>query len=196
LAEKNKYKSIEKISTGIFKEKGSKFLAFAHPVSSLDEIKELVKHYKKEYFDARHHCFAYIINPKNEQTRAYDDGEPNNSAGIPILGQLKSADLCNVFVLIVRYFGGTKLGVSGLVNAYKLAAYDAIANAKIIELEIKEELQVSVNYEQLETVMKAIKKHKIQILKQESTEKVSLDLSIPLADFAVFKNEIQNLIIK
>src|SRR5689334_14470624 len=104
---------------GIYKEKGSKFLGFAYPVSSESEIKERIASLKSEYFDARHHCFAWILGPEKKQFRAFDDGEPNHSAGDPILGQIRSRNLTNVLVVVVRYFGGTKLGVGGLIAAYR-----------------------------------------------------------------------------
>src|SRR5690242_5641679 len=120
------YQTIEKSSDSIYKEKGSRFLAFARPVSSESDVKKVLESLRKEYFDARHHCFAWILGPEKKLFRAFDDGEPNHSAGDPILGQIRSRNLTNVLVVVVRYFGGTKLGVGGLISAYKTAASDAL----------------------------------------------------------------------
>ncbi len=125
------YKTIEEASTGIYKEKGSKFLAFAYPVATEYEVKDILDGLKKEYYDARHHCYAYVLGADKDKFRANDDGEPSSTGGKPILGQILSNDLTNIFIVVVRYFGGTKLGVSGLINAYRSAASDAINNAKI-----------------------------------------------------------------
>ena len=127
------YKSISALSTGIFKDNGSKFLAFAYPVSSEEEIKPIIQQLKKEYFDARHHCYAYRIGHTGAIWRMNDDGEPSSTAGRPIYGQILSAQLSDILVVVVRYFGGIKLGVPGLIRAYKTSTADAIANATIIE---------------------------------------------------------------
>lgn len=128
----DEYLTISKPSEGLFKDRGSKFLAFAYPVSSEDEIKEIQEHLRSEYHDARHHCYAYMLGKDKNVFRANDDGEPSSTAGKPILGQIKSYDLTNILIVVIRYFGGTKLGVSGLINAYKTAAEEALKNAKII----------------------------------------------------------------
>ena len=160
------YKTIASISEGVYKEKGSKFFAYAHPVSSREEAKELNKFYRKKYYDARHHCFAYQINPQNLVTRAADDGEPSNSAGAPILGQIHSFELCNVMIMVVRYFGGTKLGVPGLINAYRSAAKDALNQASIIEKKIEATLTFKFEYPEMDKVMQVIKKYNLNILHQ------------------------------
>ena len=126
------YRTIEGTSTGIYREKGSKFIAIARPVCTEDEIKSIVEDLRKEYYDARHHCYAYILGAKGEKWRVNDDGEPSGTAGKPIHGQLLSFNVTNVLVVVVRYFGGTKLGVSGLINAYKSATQDALQNATVI----------------------------------------------------------------
>lgn len=125
-----KFKTVKK-SEGLYKEKGSKFIAVAYPVKSEDEFKEAYADVKNEYHNARHHCYAYRVNPEEEEVRSNDDGEPSGTAGKPILNQLYSFELYNICVIVVRYFGGTKLGVSGLINAYKQATIDAINNANI-----------------------------------------------------------------
>ena len=127
----NEFYSIDNRPEGFYKEKGSKFIAKAFSVSSEDEVKSCLEELRKEYYDARHHCYAYIIGLKEQHVRANDDGEPNHSAGDPILGQIRSKNLTNTLVVVIRYFGGTKLGVGGLIHAYKTAAEDALSNAKI-----------------------------------------------------------------
>ena len=126
------FHTIKDSAEGLYKEKGSKFLAFAFPVTTEDEIKDCQEKIRKKYFDARHHCYAWILGADKSQLRANDDGEPNHSAGDPILGQIRSRDLTDVLVVVVRYFGGTKLGVSGLIQAYRAAAEDALNNTTII----------------------------------------------------------------
>src|SRR5690606_7725476 len=120
------YRTIAQPAEGLYKEKGSKFIALAYPVYTEEEIKDRLAELRKKYYDARHHCYAYMLGADKSRYRANDDGEPNHSAGDPILGQIRSADLSNVLVVVVRYFGGTKLGVSGLITAYKTATADAL----------------------------------------------------------------------
>ena len=133
------YLTLQNPATGIYKEKGSKFLAFAYPVASETDIKQRVGHLKKEYFDARHHCFAWRLGIGKDHVRAFDDGEPSHSAGDPILGQIRSRGITNVLIVVVRYFGGVKLGVGGLAEAYRAAAENALSNGSIVEVEILEE---------------------------------------------------------
>lgn len=144
----NAFKTIEHPSSGEYKEKGSKFLAYAYPVSSEDEIVEKLSTLKKQYYDARHHCYAYIIGLKSQQYRANDDGEPNHSAGDPILGQIRSYGLTNTLVVVVRYYGGTKLGVGGLISAYKIATEEALANAKILDIASETSFRLTFSYEE------------------------------------------------
>lgn len=151
------YKSIAKQSKGVYKELGSKFLSFAYPVSSEEEIKTIISEIKKEYFDARHHCYAYRLGSAGELWRANDDGEPSFSAGRPILGQLLSNELSDVLIVVVRYFGGTKLGVSGLIRAYKSAASDAISNSEIVKKTEAARVEIRFSYPNMEPVMKLIK---------------------------------------
>lgn len=144
-------------SEGLYKEKGSKFLAFAYPVTGEEEIKAHVERIKKEYFDARHHCYAYCLGPKKETFRQNDDGEPSGTAGKPIHGQLLSKDITDCLIVVVRYFGGIKLGVSGLINAYKTAARDAIDNAQIVEKTVDDEYRVKFEYTLMNDVMRILK---------------------------------------
>ncbi|MBN1185977.1 MAG: YigZ family protein [Bacteroidales bacterium] len=148
------YKSIQAPSTGVFKDRGSKFLAFAYPVSTEDEIKELVDALKKQYHDARHHCYAYRLGSNN--FRANDDGEPSNSAGKPILNQIDANNLSNILVVVVRYFGGTLLGVGGLINAYKNASADALSQATFIKKTIDEIYQIEYPYESTNEIMRIV----------------------------------------
>ncbi|MFA6704639.1 MAG: YigZ family protein, partial [Bacteroidales bacterium] len=151
------YLTIEEKSQGIYKEKGSKFIALAFPVSNEDNVKEIIKSIKKEYFDARHHCYAYIIGHDKSVFRMNDDGEPSSTGGKPIYGQLLSNNLTNILIVVVRYFGGIKLGVSGLINAYKKAALDSINNAKIIQKTLNEVYSISFEYTLMNRVMKVLK---------------------------------------
>jgi len=163
------YKCIKGLSKGEYKEKSSKFLSFAHPARSENEIKLLLSTYKKEYFDARHICYAYILGTENEVLKSSDAGEPNGTAGLPILNQLRSFEVKNVLLVVVRYFGGTKLGASGLVHAYKTAAHEALRQAELVLLPITFELSFSFPYLKMNEVMKWAKDHGATILSQEFT---------------------------
>lgn len=151
------YLTITAPSEGLYKEKGSKFLAFAYPVRTETEVKEHLERIKKEYFDARHHCYAYILGPHKDAFRINDDGEPSGTAGKPIHGQLLSTNLTDVCVIVVRYFGGIKLGVSGLINAYKTAARDALDNATVIEKTIDIGYHLHFEYPLMNDVMRILK---------------------------------------
>lgn len=152
---------------GLFKERNSKFYYFAFPVKSEDEIKEHLAKLRKTYFDARHHCFAWVLGKEGDHFRAFDDGEPNHSAGDPILGQIRSKGLTNILIVVVRYFGGTKLGISGLIQAYKTAAALAIEESEIIEQQVKAEVKIQFPYASMNEVMKMVKTYDLQILSQE-----------------------------
>jgi len=168
------YFTIQAPSEGQYKEKGSKFLAFAYPVSDESEVKERLESLRKQYFDARHHCYAYVLGNNSDKYRSYDDGEPNHSAGDPILGQLRSKGLTNTLVIVVRYFGGTKLGVGGLIDAYKTASLAALNNAVIAEIEIKNHIQFTFPYDKTNEVMWLVREFKIEIKKQHFTEQCHL----------------------
>jgi uncharacterized YigZ family protein len=155
------YKTIEKQAEGVFKEKGSKFLSFAFPVNSEEEIREIIQNLKKEHHSARHHCYAWRMGVEKKTFRANDDGEPSSTGGKPILGQIQSYDLTNILIVVVRYFGGTLLGVSGLINAYRSAAQDAINQSKIIDLIVEATIKVEFDYEITNEVMKIIKEEKL-----------------------------------
>lgn len=161
------YKTIKGSSKGYYKEKGSKFIALAYPIENEEQFKEVYLSVKKEYHDARHHCFAYRIYPENESVRSSDDGEPSGTAGKPILNQLYSSELFNLIVIVVRYFGGTKLGVSGLINAYKLATQDAITNADIKLIHISRNLRLEFKYPLMNDIMRIVKQEDLTIVDQD-----------------------------
>ena len=155
------YKTIWKTSEGLFKDKGSKFISYAFPVESEDEIRNIVLTIKKEHHSARHHCYAWRLGHEKLVFRANDDGEPSSTAGKPILGQIQSYDLTNILIVVVRYFGGTLLGVSGLINAYRNAAQDAILQAEIIEKLVEKQILIEFDYGVMNEVMKIFKDEKL-----------------------------------
>ena len=161
------YLTLKGESKGLFKDKGSKFLAFAYPIKNEGDIKEKLEELRKRFYDARHHCYAYILGKDQKLFRANDDGEPNHSAGDPILGQIRSKGLTDVLIVVVRYFGGTKLGVSGLIHAYKTAAAEAIANNEIITAILHEKVKIEFEYLSMNEVMKLIKDYELQIIGQQ-----------------------------
>lgn len=160
------YKTIEAPAEGIYKEKGSKFIAKAYPVKTEEQIKSIIEQLKGEYYDARHHCYAYILGAKGKKWRANDDGEPSGTAGKPIHGQLLSFNLTNTLVVVIRYFGGTKLGVPGLINAYKTAAHDALSNAKIITRTVDAIYKVTFDYATMNEVMRLAKDLNLHLIDQ------------------------------
>lgn len=184
------YRTIEALAQGLYKEKGSKFLAYAYPIRTEDEVKEYVQKLKKEYFDARHHCYAYRLGGKGEQLRANDDGEPSGTAGKPILGQLLSHELTNVLVVVIRYFGGIKLGTSGLIYAYKAATADAIANAKIVERTIDTHLAISFGYTAINDVMRILKEEEPDILSQQLEMTCLINLAIRKSKYNKLKERL------
>jgi uncharacterized YigZ family protein len=174
------FKTIQFPSEGQFKDKGSRFLAFAYPVISELEIKEKLNALRKEYFDARHHCFAWTLGAEKRQFRASDDGEPNHSAGDPILGQIRSRELTNALVVVVRYFGGVKLGVSGLINAYKTAAEEALNNATIIETDVTEKMKLNYDYQATPELMRLVKDFNLSIQSQSFNERCEMSIEYKL----------------
>jgi len=165
---KDSFYTISKGGEGLYKEKGSKFIGLAFRVRDEDEVKERLEEVKKQYYDGRHHCYAYILS--KDKFRANDDGEPNHSAGDPILGQIKSKNLTQVLVVVVRYFGGTKLGVSGLINAYKTAAFEALESSYLTEVTIEELFDINYGYEITNEVMRLLNEFEADIKTQEFTE--------------------------
>ena len=180
------FRTIDGPSEGNYKEMGSKFLAFAYPVDSEDEVKIKIEGVKKKYFDARHHCFAWILGEDKSRYRAFDDGEPNHSAGDPILGQIKSKNLTHVLIVVVRYFGGVKLGVGGLIQAYKTAAEDALNSAIIVEREVTHAMTLHYSYESTTDVMRLIKEFELIISRQEFLEECVLYAEVKRKFFESF----------
>ncbi|MBQ7550095.1 MAG: YigZ family protein [Bacteroidales bacterium] len=172
------YKTIEKESEGIYREKGSKFIALAFPVKNEDAVKERLSEVKKKYYDARHHCYAYILGPNKDSYRLNDDGEPSGTAGRPIHGQLLSKDVTDTLIIVVRYFGGIKLGVSGLLNAYKTAAKDALENSHIITKFVEEQYGISFPPVAMNKVMQLLKRDSVKIMDQQYNTECEIYFSI------------------
>jgi len=187
------YKTIDKESEGIYKEKGSKFISYAFPVTSEEEVKEKIADLKKKYYDARHHCYAYMLGHERNNFRAVDDGEPSSTAGKPILGQILSKEITNVVIVVVRYFGGTKLGVGGLINAYKSAALDAIENNEIIEKTLDAYFRIEYDYLRMNAVMKVIKDESLDVQKQEFGNLCSMEIRVRESEYARILSKIEKL---
>ena len=160
------YRTIRDLSEGYYTEKRSRFLSFALPVRTPDEVKTQVDAYRKKYYDARHVCWAYMLGPDRTTFRANDDGEPSSTAGKPILGQINSNNLTNILIIVVRYFGGIELGTSGLIVAYRTAAAEAIAAAHIEERTVDETITITFEYPHLNSVMRIVKEDKPDVLAQ------------------------------
>jgi uncharacterized YigZ family protein len=161
------YYTLSEPSEGLYKDKGSKFIAYAHPVKNEEEIKGILDDLRKKHYDARHHCYAWALGPTRDAFRVNDDGEPSGTAGKPIYGQILSHDITNVVIVVVRYFGGTKLGVRGLINAYKAATADAIENNTIVEMLIREVYELQFEYPLMNDVMKVLKDHDLNQLSHD-----------------------------
>lgn len=172
------YKTISTSAEGIYKEKGSKFLSFAFHVNTTDEVRELIKTFKKDYYDARHVCYAYMLGAERKEWRANDDGEPSGTAGRPIIGQINSRELTNILVVVVRYFGGILLGTGGLTVAYKEAASDALNQAEIIEKTVDCKFTIHFDYTLMNNVMRIVKETNALILDQSYENDCFMILSI------------------
>jgi len=172
------YKTIKSPSEGIYKDRGSKFLAFAFPVENETVVKNYQAELRKKYFDARHHVYAFRIGADKKLYRCSDDGEPANSSGPPVLGQIQSFDLTNILIVVIRYFGGIKLGIPGLINAYRSAAADAINNSEIITQVEKVQFEIEFQYPAIGDVMRIVKEFDIEIIRQDLLEFCSLKLSV------------------
>lgn len=184
------YKSIFSPAEGVYKELGSKFLSFAFPVDTEEQAKEKIASIKKEFFDARHHCYAYRIGLTGEPWRINDDGEPSSTAGRPILGQILSNELSDILIVVVRYFGGIKLGVPGLIRAYKAAALDAITSATVVEKVAKEEFTLNFSYLQMNDVMKVLKDMDISPSGQDFSLECRLSVKVRLSQVEDFKSRL------
>ena len=172
------YRTIKAASEGAYSEKRSKFLAFAMPVRSVEEVKQIVAEYQKKYYDARHVCYAYMLGAERKEFRANDNGEPSGTAGKPILGQINSNELTDILIVVVRYFGGVKLGTSGLIVAYRLAASEAIAAAEIVEKTVDEDVTFHFEYPFMNDVMRIVKEEEPQIVVQDFDNDCTMTLRI------------------
>ena len=190
---KDTYLTLLKDSEGFYKEKGSRFLGFAYVVKDEEQVKEKLAELKKKYYDARHHCYAYILGEEGDIFRANDDGEPGHTAGDPILGQIKSNNLTNTLIVVVRYFGGTKLGVSGLINAYKTAAADTIANNTIHENLMLTELKIHFEYALLNRAMKLVKDYELEIISQKMELSCEMILGVRISLVETIRSKLKDL---
>lgn len=186
---KDTYKTIRTSSTGLYKDKGSKFISFAYPVKDEENISELLADLKKQHHNAHHHCFAWVLGFNKERHKINDDGEPSGTAGKPIYGQILSHDLCNILIVVVRYFGGTKLGVRGLINAYKGAAIDAIENNTIITKTVRNYYRIFFKYLAMNDVMQILKEYDLPQYDHQ------FDLNCELS-FSVRKNKAEEVVSK
>ena len=188
------YKTIEKSFEGeIFKDKGSKFYGYVFPVSKESQVKEFIEQLKSQHHKARHWCYAWRIGAETIRFRANDDGEPSNSAGQPILGQLISFDVTNVLVVVVRYFGGTKLGVGGLITAYKTSAKLVLETAKIVEKTIDISFKLTFEYEFLDKIMRIIKEKNLRVTHQVMEMNCAFEISVRKKDAVAIKTSFENL---
>lgn len=185
--------TIEQPSTGLFRDRGSKFLAYAFPVTSEDEIKLHLQALKKEHPSARHHCFAWRLGPDKSASRSNDDGEPSGTAGKPIMGQILSQDLTNILIVVVRYFGGTLLGAGGLINAYRSAAADALLNARVKEQFIFFEYKIEFTFEDMNTVMRLLKESEAKILSTDYENGNSVVFRIKKQTADTFEEKVKNI---
>ena len=172
------YKTIESLAEGYYTEKRSRFLSFAMPVRSVEEVKIFVQEYRKKYYDARHVCWAYMLGSERKEFRSNDDGEPSSTAGKPILGQINSNGLTDILVVVIRYFGGIELGTSGLIVAYRTAAAEAIAAAEIVECTVNDDIHIAFEYPDLNAVMRVVKEMKPEILSQSLAMTCEMTLRI------------------
>jgi uncharacterized YigZ family protein len=188
------YESIAAPSEGLFKDNGSRFIALAYPVETEGQVKAIVAGLRKQYHDARHHCYAYRLGYKGDVFRSSDDGEPSGSAGRPILGQIDSAGLSDILVVVVRYFGGIKLGIPGLIRAYKTSTADALSQAQKVEKVAGVWMRVSFGYESMNAVMKVLKEMDLPQRAQDFGEQCSLEVRVRLSALDSFREKMGNAI--
>jgi len=189
----DEYRTISTTSEGFYSEKRSKFLAFAHHVESVDEIKELLAQYRKKYYDARHVCYAYMLGAGREDFRANDDGEPSSTAGKPILGQINSNELTDILIVVVRYYGGVNLGTSGLIVAYREAAADALAHAQIETRQVEEVITYDFPYVMMNDVMRIVKEMQPRIVSQTYDNTCQIKLSIRQSEVPQLRARLEKL---
>lgn len=185
------YKTIQSKAEGLYKEKGSKFLSFAIPVKTVEEIKDILAQYRKDYYDARHVCYAYMLGAERKDFRANDDGEPSGTAGRPILGQINSYDLTDILVVVIRYFGGTLLGTSGLITAYKEATRDALDQAEIIEKTVDKQITIHFEYPLMNEVMRIVKETEAQIVYQTYENDCIMQLNIRMQNAGLLQGKLE-----
>jgi uncharacterized YigZ family protein len=179
----NDYRTLQDISQGLYKEKGSKFIAIAVPLETVDEVKLQLEQLRKRYHDARHHCYAYRLGGEPYEFRYNDDGEPSGTAGKPIFGQIQSLELTNILIVVIRYFGGVKLGTGGLIHAYRTASRFAIDNGQIITRKWKINVEIRFGYPQMNTVMRVIKDENLRVIRQDLKDRYCILLEINKYDF-------------
>ena len=190
----DEYKTItDTIGEGYYTEKRSKFLAFAHHVTSVDEVKEIVGAYRKKYYDARHCCYAYMLGPERQEFRANDDGEPSSTAGKPILGQINKAELTDILVVVIRYFGGVKLGTSGLVVAYREATIDVLSHCEKVTKQVEEIVTYDFTYPMMNDVMRIVKEMNPRIVDQQFDNTCSIQLSIRKSEAEQLRTRLKKL---
>ena len=187
------YKTISSTAEGYYTEKRSKFLAFAHHVESVDDVKQIVARYRKQYYDARHVCYAYMLGAERLDYRANDDGEPSSTAGRPILGQINSNELTDVLIVVVRYYGGVNLGTSGLIVAYREAAADAIAHCEIEMRQVEEIITYTFAYPMMNDVMRIVKEMQPRIISQTYDNTCEIRLGIRKSEAEQLRNRLQKL---
>ena len=191
----DQYKTISEhgFGEGFYSEKRSKFLAFAHHVTSVDEVKTLLASYRKKYYDARHCCYAYVLGPERSVFRANDDGEPSSTAGKPILGQINSCGLTDVLIVVIRYYGGVNLGTGGLIIAYKTAASDALAHATIELRQVEEIVTFDFSYPMMNEVMHVVKEMQARIISQQFDNTCSITLRIRKGEADLLRSRLNKL---
>ena len=189
----DEYRTLKTEGEGYYTDKRSKFLAFAHHVSTVEEIKEILARYRKKYFDARHVCYAYMLGPERTDFRANDDGEPSSTAGKPILGQINSNELTDILIVVVRYYGGVNLGTSGLIVAYREAAADAIAHSEIETRQVEEIITYNFPYPMMNDVMRIVKDMQPRIVSQTYDNTCEIRLSIRKSEADQLRNRLQKL---
>lgn len=187
------YNTIKGVAEGYYTEKRSKFYAFAHHVSNVDEVKELQAFYRKKYYDARHVCYAYRLGPDGAEFRANDDGEPSSTAGKPILGAMLSADITEVVIFVIRYYGGVNLGTGGLIVAYREAATDAINNAEKEERLVEEIITHTFSYPEMNSVMKIVKDMPVRVVAQDFQTTCSITLAIKKSMAEELRNKLKSI---
>lgn len=190
----DEFKTItDQIGEGYYTEKRSKFLAFAHHVETTDEVKQIVAVYRKKYYDARHCCYAYMLGAERTEFRANDDGEPSSTAGKPILGQIQKAELSNILIVVVRYYGGVNLGTGGLIVAYREASADALAHCEVISQQVEEIVSYDFTYPMMNDVMRIVKEMNPRIIEQQFDNTCTIKLSIRKSEAEQLRNKLKTL---